>query len=177
MNNNNDQFLLVGFYIKLTLLAWLSMIGFDFFLHAGMLAPLYAKESAFLLPLERAFKLIPLGYLSFLGLAFLLIWLMSRLDLQGWKKGALFGLQLGALTWGSLILGLYSISTASPLLLLGWFLDQTAEFGIAGAVAGHGFAEPNLRRLFFMVLSFVIVSMVAGIIWQNVALMMGQSPR
>ena len=102
---------------------------------------------------------------------------MSKLGLQGWRKGILFGFQLGVLTWGSLILGLYSISTASPILLLGWFLGQTAEFGIAGAVAGHGLAERKLSRLFFVVVSFVLISIVAGIIWQNVAGTPGESLR
>jgi hypothetical protein len=168
MNNNEPHLLPPGFYIKLTLLAWLSMIGFDFFLHAGVLAPLYAKESAFLLPPERAFALIPVGYLSFLGLAILLTWLMVKLNLQGWRKGAIFGTRLGFLAWGSLVLGLYSISTASPILLFGWFLGQTVELGFAGAVAGHGFAERKLGRLFLKVFIFVLIAIVAGILWQNV---------
>ena len=169
MTNKNDQLMPFGFYVKLTLLAWLSMIGFDFFLHAGVLAPLYEAGSAFLLPPERAFALIPIGYASFLGLAILLVWLMAKLKLQGWRKGALFGMQLGLLAWGSLVLGLYSISTASPLLLAGWFLGQTAELGIAGAIVGQGLAKQKLSRLFFIVVSFAIIAIVAGIVWQNVA--------
>ena len=168
MSNTNHRLLSLGFYIKLTLLAWLSMIGLDFFLHAGVLSPLYMKESTFLLSPERAFALIPIGYLSFLGLAILLIWLMAKLGLQEWRKGALFGGKLGLLVWGSLVLGLYSISTASPILLLGWFLGQTVELGLAGAVAGHGLAERKLGRLSLMVFIFVMIAMVAGIIWQNV---------
>jgi len=169
MSTTNEHFLPLGFYIKLTLLAWLSMIGFDFFLHAGILAPLYAKESTFLLPPERAFALIPIGYISFLGLAVLLIWLMVKLNIREWRKGAFFGFQLGFLAWGSLILGLYSISTASPVLLWAWFFGQTVELGVAGAVAGYGLAERKLRRLFLMVFLFAILAIVAGIIWQNVA--------
>ena len=170
MSNTNERFIMpLGFYIKLTLLAWLSMIGFDFFLHAGILAPLYAKENPFLLPPEQAFTLIPIGYISFLGLAILLIWLMVKLNVPEWRKGALFGFQLGFLAWGSLILGLYSISTASPLLLGAWFLGQTVELGVAGAVAGYGLAERKLSRLFWATLMFTILAIVAGIIWQNVA--------
>lgn len=169
MNHHNDQIPPLGFSIKLVLLAWLSMIGFDFFLHAGVLAPLYQQKSAFLLPPERAFALIPIGYLSFLGLAVLLIWLMHKLNVQGWQKGTLFGLQLGVLAWGSLTLGLYSISTASPELLWGWFLGQTVELGIAGAVGGHALAKRNLGRLFWLVFVFAILAILAGIIWQNVA--------
>jgi tryptophan-rich sensory protein len=169
MSRTNEQLSSLGFYIKLTLLAWLSMVGFDFFLHAGILSPLYSKESTFLLPPERAFALIPVGYLSFLGLATLLIWLAAKLDIRDWRKGAFFGVQLGFLAWGSLILGLYSITTASPALLWGWFLGQTVELGIAGIVAGYGLAERKMRRLFLIVFIFAIVTIVAGIIWQNVA--------
>jgi len=169
MDNKNQNALSPGFTIRLTLLAWISMIGFDFFLHAGVLAPLYAVESPFLLPPERAFALIPIGYLSFLGLAILLTWLMAKINIREWKKGALFGLQLGFLAWGSLILGLYSIATASPVLLLGWFLGQTIELGIAGAVAGLGLATLKLKGLLTKVAIFVLLSIVAGIVWQNVA--------
>ena len=169
MSRTNEPLSSLGFYIKLTLLAWLSMVGFDFFLHAGILAPLYSKESAFLLPPERAFALIPVGYLSFLGLATLLIWLAAKLDIRDWRKGAFFGVKLGFLVWGSLILGLYSITTASPAILWGWFLGQTVELGIAGVVAGYGLAERKMGRLFLIVFIFAIVAIVVGIIWQNIA--------
>ena len=62
----------------ITLLSWLSMIGFDLLLHAGLLARLYIEPSPFLLPPETAFRLIPLGYLSFLIMAFLMTWLMVK---------------------------------------------------------------------------------------------------
>lgn len=87
----------ISLHIELVLLAWLSMIGIDIFLHAGLLAPLYAKSSPFPLPPERAFDLIPIGYISFLLLAILLVWLMVELGHVGWRKGALFGAQVGAL--------------------------------------------------------------------------------
>jgi hypothetical protein len=157
-----------GYLIKITLLSWFSMIGFDFFLHAGLLAPLYSQPSPFLLSPERAFALIPLGYLSFLIFGIFLLWLMVRLEIKGWKKGAIFGLQVGFLTWGSFSLGLYSISTVSPLLLTGWFLGQALELGIAGGVIGHGLEQSKLRRLFISVSIFVAVSVVLSVILQNV---------
>jgi hypothetical protein len=159
-----------GTYAKLTLLAWLSIIGFDFFLHAGVLARLYVEPSPFLLPPERAFVLVPVGYLSFLVITILLIWLMARLGIQGWHQGAVFGLKLGALSWGALTLGLFSISTASPTLLIGWFLGQTVELGIAGVVAGSGFAGARLGRLLLKVLAFVIGVLVITILLQSLGL-------
>lgn len=77
-------------------LSWLAVLGFDFFLHGGVLARLYQKPSPFLLPLEQAFKLIPLGYLSFLLASVLIVWLLLRMRIQGRRAGFVFRLKLGA---------------------------------------------------------------------------------
>ena len=138
--------------------------------HGCVLARLYVEPIPFLLPPERAFALIPVGYPSFLGLTILLVWLMARLGIQGWRRGAVFGLKLGALTWGSLVLGLLSVSTASPALLIGWFLGQTTELGIAGMVAGSGFARVRLSRLSFQVLALVIGAFVLTVLLQALGL-------
>ena len=157
-----------GHLVKIGLLAWLAVIGFDLFLHAGVLAGLYSEPSPFLLTPEEAFRLIPLGYLSFLILIILLIWLMSKLGIIGSKAGLVFGLILGALIWGALCLGLLSISTAAPMLLVGWFLRQTVELGIAGMVLGNGLVTTRLRFLLIKVLMFFAVSVALGIILQNI---------
>lgn len=151
----------------LTLIAWLSMLGVDFLLHAGLLAGLYLQPGPFLLPPLTAFTLIPVGYLSFLLLAVLLIWLMTRLKLAGWRQGALFGLELGGLTWGAFMLGLLSVSTASVSLLIGWFVGQTLALAMAGAVIGSGLAGMRLRRLFGVVIVFVLLSVITTIILQS----------
>ena len=67
--------------------AWVLSIGFDLFLHAGVLAHLYAEPSPFLLPAEEAFRRIPLGYLTFLVLSAALFWLLRRLDVRGALAG------------------------------------------------------------------------------------------
>jgi hypothetical protein len=155
---------------SLVALSWLAMIGFDFLLHGGLLAKFYTQPSPFLLPLEKAFRLIPLGYLSFLILAVLLVWLMLRLDVRGGRPGLIFGLKLGALVWGALVLGLASISTASVGLLLGWFCGQTIELGIAGMFAGRGLGDVRLGRLFIMVAAFILLSVFITIALQNTGL-------
>jgi hypothetical protein len=137
-----------------------------FFLRAGVLARLYVEPSPFLLSPERAFALNPVGHLSFLGLTILLIWLMVRLGIQGWRQGAVFGLKLGALTWGALVVGLLSISTASLALLIGWFLGQTIELGVAGS----GFKGVRLGRLFLQVLALVIGAFAITILLQTLGL-------
>jgi hypothetical protein len=167
---NLEQALSLGTHVKLTLLTWLSMIGFDFLLHAGLLAHLYIEPSPFLLPPDRAFALIPVGYLSFLILSIMLIWLMTRLGIQGWSHGGIFGLQLGAFTQAAFILGLLSVSTAAPALLAGWFFGQTVELGVAGMVVGRGLAVSRLGRLFAMVLALVVGAIALTVLLQNVGL-------
>lgn len=154
--------------VSITLLAWLSVIGFDFLLHAGILAPLYANPHPFLLPPEKAFALIPVGYASFLLLVILVVWLMVRLGITGWHKGVIFGLQLGALIWAAFTISLVSISTAPLTLMLGWFIGQTLETGIAGLVVGASLAADRLRAILISVIPFVVGAFVLGIVLQNI---------
>ncbi len=152
---------------QITLLAWLSVIGFDFLLHASLLAPLYEQSHPFLLSPERAFVLIPLGYLAFLLLVILIAWLMVKLEISSWKSGVLFGIQLGALLWAALVLSLISISTAPLLLMIGWFAGQTIEMGIAGLVVGAGLGAARLRKVGGWVVIFFLAAFVVGVLIQN----------
>ena len=154
----------------ITLLSWLSMLGFDFFLNAGLLSWMYLNPSPFLLPPERMFKLIPLGYLSFLLMAVLLCWLMVSHDVFGRLEGSLFGLKLGGLMGGAGMLGIASISTAEFSLLFGMFIGQTIELGIAGAVIGSALGGTSLKRLSIAVSFFVISSLVITIMLQAMGL-------
>ena len=153
--------------ILLIIIAWLAMVGLDFFLHAGLLARLYLQPGPFLLSPLTALTLIPVGYLSLFLLAMLIIWLMIRLELAGWREGLLFGLKLGGLIGGAFMLGLLSVSTAAIPLLLGWFIGQMLEFALAGAIIGSGLAGIRLRRLFGIVMGFVLLSVIATIILQT----------
>ena len=146
------------------------MIAFDFLLHGGILASFYVEPSPFLLPLEQAFRLIPLGYLSFLLLAILLVWLMLRLDIRGWLDGLIFGAKLGALVWGAMVLGLMSISTASVGLLVGWFVGQTVELAIAGAFAGSGLGGARFSRLFMAMVGMLFLSALITVLLQTIGL-------
>jgi hypothetical protein len=156
--------------VGIGLVSWLAMLGADFFLHGGLLAKLYAQPSPFLLPPEESFRRIPLGYLAALLFCALLLGLMAKLGLSGWRKGLSFGILLGALAGGTSALGLYSISTAELSLLVGWFISQTVEMGLAGAVAGSGLAGQRLRTLFVRVVALVLLLMVLTIVMQSVGL-------
>ena len=156
--------------IGLGAMGWITMLGIDFFLHASLLAKLYAQPSPFLLPPEDAFRLIPIGYLSFLLLDVLILWLMIKLEIAGWQHGLSFGLKLGGLIWGAMALGLLSISTASLSLMLGWFAGQSVELGVAGAVIGSGLSGTPLRKILVRMIVLILVLVVATIIMQNTGL-------
>lgn len=153
--------------IAIILWGWLAVIGFDFFLHGGLLASLYMKPSSFLLPPKQAFQLIPIGYLSFLIFQIFIVWLMVRMGVSGWKDGFLFGLKVGAFTWGAFCLGLLSISTASLELMAGWFIGQTVEAGIGGMVAGSGIASKSMKRIIIYVLLFFIAAIFITVFLQS----------
>lgn len=156
--------------IKVFFLTWFAMIGVDFFLHAGLLAFLYVEPHPFLLTPQQAFKFIPIGYLSFGIQAFILIWLIEKLSIKTFLMGAWFGLRLGAIIWGSLILGLFSIATAPLPLLIGWFIGQSIEMMLGGAIATNGLQSEQLRSLTFRVFLLVIALVIITIIMQNIGL-------
>jgi hypothetical protein len=145
------------------------MVGFDFLWHAGALAAIYKQSSPFLLSPELSFRLIPLGYLSFLLLAILIVWLIQAFQVITLGKGFIFGLKIGALIWGALTLGLLSVSTAPIILLGGWFFGQTVELAIAGAVAAEGSSNQRFRPLIFGVVIFDLLCFVLAIVLQNLS--------
>lgn len=164
VNYSRRRLIFIGF------LSWLSMLAVDFFLHGGLLAGLYVKPSPFLLPPAELFRLIPLGYLAALLSTVLLLWLMLRLGLSGWRRGLTFGLQLGALIGGAGALGLLSASTAGLDWLVGLFVAQTMQMGIAGGVAGSGLGGTRLRALLVTVVVLVFLLVAVTIALQSLGL-------
>ena len=147
--------------------AWLAILAVDLFVHGALLAEVYLQPSPFLLPPGLAFARIPIGYLSFLILVGLLVWLMVRLKTEGWRSGLVFGLALGALVGGAAFLGLYSITTADPVWLVVSFIGQTVELGLAGAIVGGALGGARLGRIYLWVVLLVVVSVVATVVLQS----------
>ncbi len=150
--------------------AWLLSIGFDFLLHAGLLASLYVEASPFLLPPDVAFRRIPLGYLAFLVLTVGLYWLFRRLGIRGMASGLRHGASMGLVVWGALALGLYSISTAKLPLLVGWWIGQAIELGLAGAVLGAAAAGASPRRMWMAAGLTALGCVVGTVVLQNLGL-------
>lgn len=153
--------------IATVLLCWLAMIGVDLFLHAGVLAPLYDWDNTFLLRPMEAFARIPAGYGAFLLLAIGLAWLLPRLGVNGARRGAVVGGVIGAVTWSALLLGLWSISTAPPLLLAGWWLGQAAQLALVGGLIGAAIGGTSLRRLAWWAVASLLLGIVTSVVLQS----------
>jgi hypothetical protein len=148
--------------------AWFLSLGVDLFLHGAVLARFYNEPAPFLLEPAEAFRRVPLGYLAFLILTAALYWLIRRLDVGGARDGARVGAIAGGVIWGALSLGLYSISTIDPSLAVGWWIGQTIELGLAGAVLGAAAGGASLRRLAAVVMLVVAACLVATIVLQSI---------
>lgn len=147
--------------------AWVLSVGFDMFLHGGVLARFYVEPSPFLLGPQQAFRRIPLGYLGFLILTFSLYWLFRRLEVRGVEAGLRYGAAAGLVVWGAFALGLYSISTVALSLLAGWWIGQALELGLAGAVLGAAGKGVPMGRIWAMVAIVVLVCIVGTIALQS----------
>lgn len=154
--------------VGLVAAAWILSLGFDFLLHGGLLARLYARQSPFLLEPMTAFRRVPAGYLAFLLLTVGLLWLFRQLDVRGWRDGGRLGLAVGVFLWGTLALGLWSITTARVDTLVAWTLGQGVELGLAGMVLGAGRAGTPMRRIGWRVGTFIVVCAVLTIVLQSV---------
>lgn len=150
--------------------AWVLSLGVDLFLHAGLLAGLYAQPTPFLLDAGAAFRRIPFGYATFLILTAGLYWLLNALRVEGAASGLRYGFGAGALVWGAHALGLYSISTAPPLLLAGWFAGQTVELALAGALLGAAAAGASPRRIWGLAAMTVVAAVLATVLMQSLGL-------
>ncbi len=157
-------------FVKLTLLAWLAMIGIDFFFHGGIFAGIYEQDHPFFLSTEEAFRRIPLGYLAFLATTILLVWVIQNSSARGWRSGLILGLGLGALMSTSSFLGLYSIATLSLGVLAAWFVAQLVEIAVAGAVIGEGLSAQSLRKLTIAIVIGLVVLFVGAVVAQNLDL-------
>lgn len=151
-----------------SVLAWLTMLGVDLFLHAGVLAPLYDWDSPFLLSPVQAFVRIPAGWGAYLVLAVTLVWVLPRLGVRRGRDGALAAAVGGAVIWGAMTIGLWSISTAEPTLLAAWWLAQTIGLAAGGYVVRAALGGVGLRRLVVLAIAALAIGAVSAVILQSI---------
>jgi hypothetical protein len=159
-----------GRALAAVLLAWLAMLGVDFFLHAGLLARFYVVPQPGVLPPGEAARLIPLGYASFLVWAVLIEFLVVRLRAAGARRGFLLGLGAGLLVQGATVLGSASILTVPRLILAAWAAGQAIQLAAGGMVSGSALAGARLGPLALKVLAFVGALFVITVVLQSTGL-------
>jgi hypothetical protein len=155
-------------FIQITALAWFAVIGLDFFLDAGLLARFYRWDLPGFLPPLKMFLYIPFGYAAFLLWSILLVWLMTRLSVTGFRAGAIFGLKVGVLLAAAGFCGQVSVFAFPARMLLLWLVANTLIFTIAGAVTGAALAAERLRTIARRVVALVLLCLVGGIVLQNI---------
>ena len=154
----------------IVLTMWLAVLGLDLLLNAGVFSSVFFRPSPFLLPPKRLFTRIPFGYTAFLLQMILLLWLMLGMRIAGAKAGFRFGLITGMLMSAATYLGLYSLSTAEPTILVVSFVDTATEFAVGGALAGAGLAGIRTRRLALIAVAILMSSLLIVVIMQSTGL-------
>jgi hypothetical protein len=153
--------------VATALAAWVAMLGVDVLLHGGLLAPLYDWAGGFLLSPQEAFVRIPAGYLAFLVLAAVLVWLLPNLGIRNAAEGARIASLGGGAVWGALLLGMWSITAADPVLLMGWWVGQTVQLAIAGYLIGSRIAGTSLRAVAWSAIGVLVVALVVAVVLQS----------
>lgn len=74
------------------------------------------------------------------------------------------------MNFGASEFALWSVTTASEVLLASWFVGQTLQFGIAGAVAGRGLAGERALKLLIRVVALVLLLAIATVTPQSLGL-------
>jgi len=157
-------------FILSTLLAWLVFLMLDFLAHAGLFTSLWAEDLPALKSKGTLFRLIPLGYLSFLILTFLIGWIYVRLfNTRGSvRKGLGFGMTFGLLFSLSIFLGWYSFINLPILFLLMASLVYFTEISSVGFVYGFLLHPVSVKKRIWGLLAIIFMGLVLGIALQNI---------
>ena len=158
------------FNFRIVFLSWLGFIGFDLFLHAGLLAFLYHEDSpAILSPLDSFYR-IPIGYLALFLYCMLLYWLIVLFNVTSTneiiKFSALIGLFLSLIS----TFAQFSIININTLLLLGWGIGLIIEFILSGFIIALCLSGYPFKRLLIYVLLFDLVLFLVTVIMQSIGL-------
>lgn len=150
--------------------AWLVFLGIDFFFHAGLFKLLWIEDTPAIKTLDELSRLIPVGYLSFLLISWLVAYTFTNIFRE---KPEASRVTKFAFTWGILFalsnfLGLYSYVTI-PIkqLALFNFVYFIEIFSFCYALNGLYFSE-NKRRVKRIIFLLFFGSIFLGVILQNI---------
>jgi hypothetical protein len=152
-------------------LAWLVIIGIDFFFHASLLASIWKQELTAVKPLDELALLIPFGYLSFLLLTILIGYLFAHVfkEKPPLKEAIKFAIIFGGLFSLSSFLGQFSFLNLPAVFLA--FISAVYFFEIFAALMVFQdilFAK-SIRKKILPVVSIFVILLLLGVIIQNIA--------
>lgn len=158
-------------FILTTFLAWLLFLMIDFLAHAVLLNSFWAQDFQALKSKDELFRLIPLGYLSFLILTILFGWLYARLfkSDSDVKKGLAFGATCGGLFALSTFFGWYSFLNLPPLFLFLASFVYFVEISGVGFVFGYLLHPASIKKRTWIIVSIIFSGFFLGIVLQNIA--------
>jgi len=159
-------------FVLTTFVAWLFFLMIDFLAHAVLLSSFWAQDLQALKSKDELFRLIPIGYLSFLILTFLFGWLYARLFKTDGdvKKGLAFGAICGGLFSLSNFLGWISFLNLPPLFLFLVSLVYFVEISGVGFVFGYLLHPASIKKRIWAIISFIVFGFFLGIALQNIIL-------
>ena len=67
-----------------------------------------------------------------------------------------------------MVLGLWWISTADLALLVGWWIGQSVELAVGGAVIGSLLAGTRVRTMAWRVAALLVVGVVTAVVLQTI---------
>ena len=158
------------FNFKIILLSWLGFIGFDLFLHAGLLAKLYHEDNPAILPPLDAFYLIPVGYFAFFLYCVFLYWLILTTKISDRIAIIKFSVMVGVFLGIASTLAQVSILQVNELLLIGWGIGFIIEIFIAGTIIAYALTGYSHKKLFYLVILFDFALFIITVVMQNIGL-------
>jgi hypothetical protein len=157
-------------FILASVMAWLFFLMLDFMAHATLLSRFWAKEYPALKSKEELFRLIPLGYLSFLILTLLIGWIYIRFVKDGGntKKGFSFGAAFGGLYAVVTFLSWYSALNLPALFVLLISFVYFVEIVAVGFTFGFLLPPESVKKRVWALAGIIFFGFVLSIIIQNI---------
>ena len=157
-------------FILTSILAWLVFVMLDFLAHATLLSHFWAQDYPAQKSKEELFRLIPLGYLSFLVLTLLVGWVYVRFykESGGAKKGLSFGAVFGGLFALMTFLTWYSALNFPALFILLISVVYFVEIVAVGFTFGYLMHPESVKKRVWGLVGIIILGLVLSVILQNV---------
>ncbi len=148
--------------------AWLLAVGVDLLFNAGIFSPLFHQDrEPGLLSDQALFRRIPIAYLALLCAVGGLAWLTDRVDVTGFRRGAVVGFGVGVLLAIMGVVYLWTAIDMTGVFVAAGAIVVIIEMTVTGGVLAAFRVDPQPSGLARRVLLAALASAVAGIVVQN----------